>query len=70
MDEAEIYSKDESRSEEWHLFDAERGYEARETLDDRDAGYQIRDSDGKVTSLNPEEFDQLRNEGENPRGIA
>jgi hypothetical protein len=51
---------------DWHFFDIERGYDVRQ-LDDNT--YEIRDADGKITELSAYEFEQLRAEGVNPKGL-
>lgn len=54
----------------WHLFDAERGYEVRQTTPDGEGNrWEVRDRDGNVTALDDDEFDQLRREGPNPKGL-
>jgi len=49
----------------WHRFDEERGYDVRPV----EGGFEIRDADGNITSLDVEEFEQLRAEGYNPKGL-
>jgi hypothetical protein len=52
---------------DWHLFDAEQGYEVRKVSD----GYEIRQQDtpNDVIDLTTEEFEQLRRGGPNPKGL-
>jgi len=52
---------------DWHLFDVERGYEVRRVGDT----YEVRDVDNPdaVTPLTADEFEQLRSEGDNPKGL-
>lgn len=53
---------------DWHMFDAEHGYEVREVAD----GYEIRQQNkpDDVTHLTPDEFEQLRSVGPNPKGLS
>lgn len=54
----------------WHLFDAQRGLEVRQTTSEGEANrWEVRDSTGKVTVLNDDEFEQLREDGPNPKGL-
>jgi len=52
---------------DWHLFDVERGYEVRRVGDT----YEVRqvDAPDAVTPLTADEFEQLRSEGDNPKGL-
>lgn len=50
---------------DWHLFDVERGYEVKRVGD----RYLIRKDGDLTVELSEEEFDQLRAEGPNPRGL-
>lgn len=55
---------------EWHLFDAERGLEVRQATPEGAANrWEVRDASGEVTILDDDEFDQLRREGPNPKGL-
>lgn len=56
----------ESMAHDWHTLDEERGYDVRQ-LDD--GSYEVRDPEGAVTPLTSEEFEQLRVEGPNPKGL-
>jgi hypothetical protein len=56
----------EDQNHEWHPFDAEHGYEAAQRSDGL---WLIRDADGCMTELTDEEFNQLRSEGANPKGL-
>ena len=51
---------------DWHPFDVQAGYDVRRVEDD---AWEIRDADGKVTTLTDAEFEQLRAEGPNPKGL-
>lgn len=51
---------------DWHTFDVELGYDARQDAPDR---YTIRDRDGNETELTAAEFEQLRAPGPNPQGL-
>ena len=55
-----------SETEEWHVFDANLGYEVRALPDNR---WAIRDRDCKEWELSAEEFEQLRTVGVNPQDI-
>jgi hypothetical protein len=50
---------------EWHMFDENKGYEVREV----EGGWELRTDDGTVYELSDEEFKQLRDTGENPKGL-
>lgn len=55
-------------SSDWHMFDVEHDYEVRQDPDG--SGWQIRVKGSKsITHLTDEQFDQLRSEGENPKGL-
>jgi hypothetical protein len=55
---------------DWHLFDAERDLEVRQTTPDGEGNrWEVRDANGKVTVLNDAEFEQLREDGPNPKGL-
>ena len=55
---------------DWHPFDVEAGLDIRQiTGTDEPDRYQIRDSAGKITELDAQEFAQLRDVGPNPRGL-
>lgn len=55
---------------DWHLLDAERGLEVRQTTPDSEGNrWEVRDAEGTVTVLDDAEFDQLRCEGPNPKGL-
>ena len=55
---------------DWHVLDAERGLEVRQTTPDSEGNvWEVRTPDGRVEALTDEEFDQLRAEGPNPRGL-
>lgn len=55
---------------DWHLMDAERGLEVRQTTPDSEGNvWEVRTPDGRVEALDDDEFDQLRREGPNPRGL-
>lgn len=46
---------------DWHLFDAERGLEVRQTTGADEANrWEVRDPSGNVYTLTDDEFDQLR----------
>jgi hypothetical protein len=51
---------------DWHLFDVERGYDAKP---DGSGRWLLRDRDGSVTELTAEEFEQSRVQGPNPKGL-
>lgn len=50
---------------DWHTLDAGTGLEARRTL----LGWQVRTRNGKTKRLTRRQFEQLRAEGPNPRGL-
>ena len=52
---------------DWHSFDIEHGYDARQV----EGGWQIRrdGDDSEITDLTDEEFEQLRTTGDNPKGL-
>lgn len=55
---------------DWHVFDAERGLEVRQTTPDSEGNvWEVRTPDGRVEALDDAEFEQLRAEGPNPRGL-
>lgn len=55
---------------DWHTFDAERGYEVRQTTPDTEGNrWEVRGPDGRVVVLDDEEFEQLREHGPNPKGL-
>lgn len=55
---------------DWHLFDAERGYEVRQTTPDSEGNrWEVRDRSGNVVVLDDDEFEQLREHGPNPKGL-
>lgn len=55
---------------DWHLLDAERGLEVRQTTPEGDENrWEVRNSAGQVFVLDDESFDQLRREGPNPEGL-
>lgn len=55
---------------DWHLFDAERGYEVRQTTPDAEGNrWEVRDRAGHTVVLDDEEFKQLREHGPNPKGL-
>jgi hypothetical protein len=54
-------------SHDWHLFDVGRGIEVSHS-----AGYwnvRYKENPGHITLLNDQEFEQLRAEGSNPKGL-
>lgn len=54
----------------WHTFDAERGLEVRQTTPDSEGNrWEVRDREGNVTELDDDEFEQLRADGPNPKGL-
>jgi hypothetical protein len=56
---------------DWHLFDAERDLEVRQTTPDSEGNcWEVRGADGKVTVLDDDEFEQLRDAGPNPKGLG
>lgn len=50
---------------EWHMLDENEGYEVREV----DDGWELRIRGVEVIHLTDEEFKQLRETGENPKGL-
>ncbi|WP_026931233.1 hypothetical protein [Glycomyces tenuis] len=55
---------------DWHLLDAERGLEVRQTTPDGEGNcWEVRCPDGRVEVLDDDEFEQLRCEGPNPKGL-
>jgi hypothetical protein len=60
-----------ARPHDWHVLDAQRGLEVRQTTPDSEGNcWEVRDADGNVTELDDDEFDQLRREGPNPKGLS
>lgn len=55
-------------SHDWHLFDAEAGYEVRR-LDGGDYEARPVDRPEDVTRLTAAEFEQWRGEGANPKDL-
>lgn len=56
---------------DWHVFDADRGLEVRQTTPDAEGNrWEVRGPDGAVTVLDDDEFEQLRAEGPNPKGLS
>jgi len=54
----------------WHVFDAERGLEVRQTTPDGEGNcWEVRTADGRAEALDDDEFEQLRADGPNPRGL-
>lgn len=60
----------------WHLFDVDAGLEVRQATGAGEANrWEIRRVDaegnpvGEVTALTDDEFDQLRGDGPNPKGL-
>jgi hypothetical protein len=55
----------------WHLFDAERGLEVRQTTPDSEGNrWEVRRTGSdRVVVLDDEEFEQLREDGPNPKGL-
>lgn len=59
-----------SEPHDFHEFDAECGYEVRQTTPAGEADrFEVRDRSGRVVVLDDEEFKQLRADGPNPRGL-
>lgn len=59
-----------AETHEWHLFDAELGLEVRQTTPDGEGNrWEVRTADGRVEALDDDEFEQLRCDGPNPRGL-
>lgn len=55
---------------DWHLMDAERGLEVRQTTPEGNENrWEVRTSAGEIVILDDEAFDQLRREGPNPGGL-
>lgn len=55
---------------DWHILDAERGLEARQTTAEGETNrWEVRDRNGEITVLDDKEFNKLRAEGPNPRGL-
>jgi len=54
-------------TQDWHPLDADQGYECRQV---EDGNVLVRDKNGKVTELTREEFRQLREPGDNPKGLS
>lgn len=55
---------------DWHVFDAERGYEVRQTTPAAEGNrWEVRSPDGDIMVLDDDEFEQLREHGPNPRGL-
>lgn len=55
---------------DWHVLDAEHGLEVRQTTPDgEDNRWEVRTNGGRIEALNDEEFEQLRADGPNPKGL-
>jgi hypothetical protein len=56
---------------DWHLFDAERGYEVRQTTPDSEGNrWEVRKVGSKdVVVLDDDEFEAFREDGPNPKGL-
>ncbi|MFG3340521.1 hypothetical protein [Glycomyces sp. NPDC048151] len=55
---------------DWHEFDAECGYEVRQTTPGSEGNrWEVRDRSDRVVVLDDDEFEQLRADGPNPRGL-
>lgn len=50
---------------DWHVLDVESGMEVRRTR----LGWQVRTADGETKRLTKAQFEQLRAEGPNPKGL-
>jgi len=55
---------------DWHLFDADRGLWVRQTTPDAEGNcWEVRGLDGRIVELDDDEFEQLRADGPNPKGL-
>lgn len=66
-EDEEPYNRDGTGRElEWHPLDVEKGYDCRFL---ENGNCVVRTRDGVETELTPEEFDQFRAEGPNPKEL-
>lgn len=67
---------DNAEPHDWHPFDIDNGLEVRQATGPDEANrWEVRKVDengattGEVTALTDDEFDQLRETGQNPKGL-